>query len=171
MRFLYSNNSSVPPSKTELSMSHITFNVKFLREKLGGLSRWLEVLTACNIIFWMIELLCSTLPHVFYSGASGVLFSVACEYSTTSYGTGVGLFYTLLGRVITPVPGASLYTLGYSVAVVMAPVAIVVDVVIVKKYTSSSKASIYPPLCGRYPHNAFLMSFSYFSCASTGVAV
>ena len=53
---------------------------------------WLEVFTACNISYWMIENLCAALTRTLYAGALGLFYSVACVHSTTIAGTGVRLF-------------------------------------------------------------------------------
>ena len=171
MRCRYSNKSPVYPSKTVLAMLHSTCSEKNLWEILYGLTWWLEVLTACKIISWLIECLCAALPRVLYDGASVFFYSVACWYYTTSTGTSVGLFCTLVGKVWNLVPGESLFTIRYAVAVGMAAVVVVVSVGIVKKSVSCSKSSIWISLCKIYPWNDFSKSFSDFNTASDGVTV
>ena len=167
----YSNNYPVVLPKTALAMSLSTCSGNFLRSRSDVLSQYLEVLTACNIISWLIEHLWTYLPHVLCSGASGVLFSLACGYSTTSDGTGDGLLFTFGGRFGNIGPDESLRTLGNFAAVGMDPVIVVVAVVVVKKSSRLSKASIWPSLCGRYLRNDFLMFFIDFTTASYGVTV
>ena len=140
MRCRYSNSSPVSPYNTVLDMLDIYCSVNAIRSRLDGLIQWLEFLTALNIIYWLIERIWDDLPRIFYSGASGVLFSVIIDYSTTSAGTGVGLFYTLGGIFATLVPGASLFTLVDASEIGMAPVVMSVAVVVVKIYSRYFKA-------------------------------
>ena len=92
----------------------------------------------------MVELLCSILPCVLYAGDSGVFFSLAYEYSTTSNGNSGGMFCTLVVRVTTLIPGMSLCNLGDAVAVGMAPVDVVVVVVIMKNLSDAPKHPFKP---------------------------
>ena len=159
------------PSKTVLAMPQSTCSGIFFWAILDGLSWWLEVFTSWNIIFWMIGLLSTDFPRIFYSGASGYLYSVDCGYSTTSADTGVRLLFTLGGWVVTLGPCASLCALWDYAAVGMTPVAVVFSVVVVKISISWSKSSIWILLCVRCPQNAFSMSFSDFATAYYGVTV
>ena len=97
---------------------------------------------------------------------------MTCGYSTTSAGTGVGLFCTLGDRAGIVATGASLCTLGDASSVVMATVTVVVAVVVVVKTSVRfSKDSIRISLCGRYPQNTSSGSFSDYITASAGVTV
>ena len=107
----YSKKPPVSPSNTASAVSHSTCSRNFLWAILDGLSRWLEVLTTCNIISWLIERFYDALTYVLYADSSGVLYSVACGYSTNRSGNSVRLFFTLVKRVSTLRPGAYLFPL------------------------------------------------------------
>ena len=82
MRWRYYNKSPVSPSKTALAMLHTSCSGNFIWVILDGLSWWLEILTAYNISYWLIEQVCAALPHVFYAVLQLHLVWPGCDMST-----------------------------------------------------------------------------------------